>query len=200
MSLSGSSDSRWRSWATIRFAIWSSTGVPRKMMRSFRRLLASGGPQFCLSGALLLLGRPELLSRGSELEGNPLDVGDHAVERLAHAQIFAEDLVPAAGEDLLDDLVGLVALGLGVLADELSELIVADLDPGLVGDRLERELARDRERSLRLEPLFELLRRLVRDSEVGLGRDSAPLERADEARQELRCARLDERPGGLDVG
>src|SRR5579884_1247401 len=39
MSLSGSSDSRCRSWATIRFAIWSSTGVPRKMIRSLSRRL-----------------------------------------------------------------------------------------------------------------------------------------------------------------
>ena len=30
MSLSGSSDSRWRSWATTRFAIWSSIGVPEE--------------------------------------------------------------------------------------------------------------------------------------------------------------------------
>ena len=39
MSLSGSSDSRCRSWATIRLAIWSSTGVPRKTMRSLSRRL-----------------------------------------------------------------------------------------------------------------------------------------------------------------
>src|SRR3954451_9269005 len=34
MSLSGSEDSRCHSWATMRFAIWSSTAEPRKMMRS----------------------------------------------------------------------------------------------------------------------------------------------------------------------
>src|SRR5438876_3982718 len=39
MSFSGSSDSRCSSWATIRLAIWSSTGVPRKMIRSFSRRL-----------------------------------------------------------------------------------------------------------------------------------------------------------------
>jgi hypothetical protein len=37
MSFSGSSDSRWRSWAITRFATASSIGVPRKTMRSFRR-------------------------------------------------------------------------------------------------------------------------------------------------------------------
>src|SRR4051812_19330068 len=34
MSLSGSWDSRWSIWATIRLAIWSSTALPRKMIRS----------------------------------------------------------------------------------------------------------------------------------------------------------------------
>jgi hypothetical protein len=34
-SLSGSSDSRISSWAMIRLATVSSTGVPKKMMRSF---------------------------------------------------------------------------------------------------------------------------------------------------------------------
>src|SRR4051794_35844911 len=37
MSLSGSEDSRCRSWATMRFATWSSTAVPRKTMRSLSR-------------------------------------------------------------------------------------------------------------------------------------------------------------------
>src|SRR4051812_39754424 len=37
MSLSGSDDSRCRSWATMRFATWSSTAEPRKMMRSLSR-------------------------------------------------------------------------------------------------------------------------------------------------------------------
>src|SRR6478735_1331860 len=37
MSLSGSEDSRCRSWATMRLATWSSTALPRKMMRSLRR-------------------------------------------------------------------------------------------------------------------------------------------------------------------
>src|SRR5690349_9691259 len=37
MSLSGSEDSRCRSWATMRLATWSSTAVPRKTIRSLRR-------------------------------------------------------------------------------------------------------------------------------------------------------------------
>src|SRR3954453_5799753 len=37
MSLSGSEDSRCRSWATRRFPTWSSTAEPRKMMRSLSR-------------------------------------------------------------------------------------------------------------------------------------------------------------------
>jgi hypothetical protein len=36
-SFSGSSDSRWISWATTRFAMSSVIGVPRKMFRSLSR-------------------------------------------------------------------------------------------------------------------------------------------------------------------
>ena len=36
MSFSGSSEARNSIWAMIRFATWSSMGVPRKMMFSFR--------------------------------------------------------------------------------------------------------------------------------------------------------------------
>jgi hypothetical protein len=56
MSLSGSSDSRWSSCAITTFAIWSSTGVPRKTMRSF----PEAGPT---------------RSKGTTGEGPP-DVGD----------------------------------------------------------------------------------------------------------------------------
>ena len=44
--------------------------------------------------------------------------------------------------ELLDDLVGILLGGLGLLADELLHLVVRDLDPELVGDGLEHELAR----------------------------------------------------------
>jgi hypothetical protein len=108
--------------------------------------------------------------------------------------------VAAAREDLVDDLVRLVALDLGVLANELAQLVVRYLDAGLVGDGIECELARDAERRLGAQALLELLRSLVRDGEVGLRRDSAPLERADEPSEELGGARLDERAGGLDLG
>jgi hypothetical protein len=37
MSLSGSSNSRWRSCAIVKFAIQSSTGLPKKTMRSASR-------------------------------------------------------------------------------------------------------------------------------------------------------------------
>ena len=74
-----------------------------------------------------------------------------------------------------------------------------DLELELVGDRLEHELARDRERGLLGHPLHELLGRLARELEVGLGADPAALERAAEAVQELARARLDERAADLDV-
>src|SRR5581483_10693881 len=166
---------------------------------SYGRLLASGGPQLCLFGALLLLGRPQLVARAGELERDALDVGDDPVERLAHPQVVPQKLGPAAREDLVDDLLRLLALAIGVLANELSDFVVGHVDARLVRDRLERQLARDRQRRLRLQALLELLRRLVREREVGLGRDPASLERAHQAGEELRGPGLDERSRRLDV-
>ena len=89
---------------------------------------------------------------------------------------------------------------LGLLADQRLDLVVGDLDPGLVGDRLERELARDRPRRLALHLRDQLLRRLARDLR---GRSSARCPRRSSERtkpvEQLAGARLDERPGGLDV-
>src|SRR5690348_2036192 len=113
MSLSGSSDSRWSSCAITRFAIWSSTGVPRNTMRSARRreyrvharsrrdgcsttiairgisfLLAAGGPHLLrLRFFLFLPRRPDLLPRSRLVGRDPLRLGDDAVERLLHAEL-----------------------------------------------------------------------------------------------------------------
>src|SRR5581483_1437250 len=100
----------------------------------------------CLLGALLLLGGPRLVTDTKELKRNALNIGDEPVERLPHTQVLAQKLVPTAREDLVDDLLRLLALTLGVLADELPDLVVGHLDARLVRDRLERELARDRQR------------------------------------------------------
>src|SRR5207245_10188775 len=116
---------------------------------------------------------------------------------LTHAQILPQQLVPAGREDLLDDLLRLLALGVGVLADELAQLLVRDLDPRLLGNRLEGELARDRTCRFGAQALLELLRRLVRDGEVGLRRDPAALERLGEPGEELARPCGDERPRRL---
>ena len=127
-----------------------------------------------------MFGRPQLLAGAGEVHGDPLRLGSHAVERLAHPQILPEQLVPAAREHLLDDLVGLFAFRFGMLADELAHLLVRDFDPCAVGDGVERELARDRLPGLGAKALLQLLRRLVRDGEVGLGGDAPALERPGE--------------------
>src|SRR5437879_1585250 len=82
------------------------------------RLLASGGPELRIGGALLLLGRPQLVARPRQVERNPLHVGDDPVERLAHPQVLAQRLMTAGREDPVDDRVGVLLLALGVLVDE----------------------------------------------------------------------------------
>jgi hypothetical protein len=73
----------------------------------------------------------------------------------------------------------------GLLADQLLDLAVRDLEPELVGDRLEYELAGDRERGLGAKLGRRAARRLAGELEVGLGADATALERAREAVQEL---------------
>ena len=76
-------------------------------------------------------------------------------------------------------------------------LLVGDLDPELVGDRLEHELARDRLRRLGAEPLLERLGRAVPVSwKYVVDVDPARGERADEAVDELARPRLDDEPAG----
>src|SRR5207245_8727989 len=84
-------------------------------------LLASGGPEFRVGGGRSLLGRPQLLACAGEVDRDALHLGDDAVERLAHEQVLAEQLVPPTRKDLFDDTVGVLALGVGVLADELAQ-------------------------------------------------------------------------------
>src|SRR5207249_7500282 len=80
------------------------------------------------------------------------------------------------------------------------DLLVADLDPELVGRGLEHELSRDRLARLGANALLELLRRAASQLEVHLRGDPPPFERAEQAREQLARATLDERPVGVDVG
>jgi hypothetical protein len=137
--------------------------------------------------------------RGRARRRNALRLGGNAVERLAQAQVAAQHLLAAGLEHLAYRLVGIVAGELRLLADQLVDLGVAHLEAELVGDRLEHELARDREGGFGPHPLHELLRGLAGELEVRLGGDAAALERAPEPVQQLACPRLDERPADLDV-
>ena len=89
--------------------------------------------------------------------------------------------------------------GLGLLADELLDLVVGHLDLELVRDDLEHELARDRAPRFAAERLAELVGGLAGDAQVGLGVEAAALERPEHPVQELGGPRLDERVGDLDV-
>ena len=86
----------------------------------------------------------QLLRDRRHLGGDPID-------RPPEPEVRADAVGAARGHELLDVLVAL-ALLLQVGAD----LVVGHLDVELVGDALEHELAADRMRGLRAEPLLEL--------------------------------------------
>ena len=132
-------------------------------------LLAAGGPQLRVGRRLLLVGRPELVARLGDLGRDRLDVRDEAVERGAQPEILADRLLLAVRPDVLDDPFDvLLAGGLGLLADVRLDFVVRHLDPGALGERLERELARDRDRRLEHHLALEVLRAAAARGEVGL--------------------------------
>ena len=95
---------------------------------------------------LLLLGRPELAARGSELGRDPLP--RRRPGRAPDAcEIVAQLLEPAGLRDDGDRPLGLVLAGLGLLADQRLDVGVRDLDPELVGGRVEDE-PRETDRAL----------------------------------------------------
>ena len=124
------------------------------------------------------------------------------VERLAQPEVLAQRLeaaVLAQGHEHFV-AVAVVAERLGLLAHELLDLGVRHVQRQPVGDRVEHELAGDRALRLVLKPRDELLGLLPGHGEKRLERDAARLDLAGEAGQQLTCARLDERPGGLHLG
>src|SRR5689334_25189594 len=70
-------------------------------------LLATWGPKFRGLGRLLLLRRPDALARLVQLGRDRLHLGRDAVECLLHAQVVADAVGAALGDELLDVLVGL---------------------------------------------------------------------------------------------
>jgi len=96
-----------------------------------------------------------------ELGRDRLDLGRDAVERLLQSNVVADAICAALRDELFDVLVGLAG-GAQLLAD----LVIGDLDPELVGDSLEHELARDRHRGFGAQALLERLRRLAGQLEI----------------------------------
>ena len=79
-----------------------------------------------------------MLSRASCSSGAiGLHLGRDAVERLLQAQVVADAVGAALGDERLDVLVRLAGL-----AQLLADLVVGHLQVELVGDRLEDQLAR----------------------------------------------------------
>src|SRR6266566_1958987 len=138
MSFSGSSDSRCSSWATIRLAIWSSTGVPRKMIRSFSRRLymsnARSPREVCsttmgMSGlivlALVSLRRSDSSTRLAgrrAIGGGPQPAGLRHGRRLLLAQVLQ---APGRAQ-LIEQPRGLDALALGRGRDGDEQLLIGD--------------------------------------------------------------------------
>src|SRR5918911_4512342 len=71
-------------------------------------LLAGRGPQSCLCLVSFLLGGPELLARGRELDGDPLHLGGDAVEGAGEAKRLALLLPAARLAELRDRLIGVL--------------------------------------------------------------------------------------------
>ena len=120
--------------------------------------LLPGVHNFVSASGFLLVGCPELVSRFRELGCDGLDVGDEAVERGAEPEILADRLLLAVRPDVLDDAFRVVlARRRDLLADVRLHVVVGDLDARLLGERLERELARDRDGGLEHHLALELL-------------------------------------------
>src|SRR3954452_12719882 len=82
-------------------------------------LLATWGPKFRGRRRLLLLGRPDALTRLVQLGRDRLHLGGDPVERLLHAQIVADAIRAALGHECLDVLVRLARR-----AQLLADLVV----------------------------------------------------------------------------
>src|ERR671937_540559 len=103
--------------------------------------LTAGGPEFRFALLLFLVGCPDRLTRVRELARNALDLLRHSIERVPQPHVVAKCLEPPALAQAEERLVGLVAEGFGLLADEVLDLLVGDLDAELVRGRVEHELA-----------------------------------------------------------
>src|SRR5581483_11260103 len=164
-----------------------------------RGSLAAGGPKFRLGLLLFLVGSPNRLARIRELARDPLHLAGDAIERIAQPDVVAQGLEAAALAQAQERVVDVVARFAGLLAHQRLDVLVGDLQPELLRDRLEHELARNRARRLLAEPGDELLRLLAGHREIRLERNAACLDLSRERAQQLARARLDERTRGIDL-
>jgi len=107
--------------------------------------------------------------------------------------------VLSVGPDLLDHVLDVLPTLLGLLADQRLHILVGDDDPGTLRQRLEGELACNRQRCLSVELCDQRGLGSARRGELRLGRDATACERTHEAVEELAGPGFDERAGGLDL-
>ena len=220
MSLSGSSDSRCSSCATIRFAIWSSTGraeeddplveqagvdVERALaarglldhhrdQRAHAGSLLTGGPQLRLGLGLFLVGRPDRLARLA-----PARAGSASPRRRpgrAPRAGAGPRAGPRAGRGCHSSSITSSASSPAASACSRTSAFTSSSETSIPSLSATASSTSSRATDSAASSCIDarqLLGRPAGELQVGLGRDPAPLERADEAGQELARARLDER-------
>ena len=91
----------------------------------------------CRCLRFFLLWGPDAFSGAGEVDGDALDLGRDPVEGLSQAEVAAEAIGPPALPHLLDQFLRIFAGAFGLLADQLFDFVVGDLDAELVGGGLE---------------------------------------------------------------
>src|SRR4051812_4091481 len=111
MSFSGSEDSRCSNWATTRFAIVSSIGLPRKMMRSLsslEKMSNSRSPLAVRSMTMGTSGMARTLAGADLVAQAPREVGDDPVDAEVERGLHPRARVDRVGEHLQVPVVGAV--------------------------------------------------------------------------------------------
>src|SRR5207248_9156515 len=114
----------------------------------------------------------------------------HAIQRARHSDALALVFVRAACTQLLDHSLWLFE----TLSNCGVDVLIWDLDPGVVGNRLEHELTRDRALRLLVEPADELLGRCLRDLQIRVEARPATLHHLVPLPNERAGARVVQRP------
>src|SRR3954471_5171080 len=161
--------------------------------------LTAGGPKFRLGLLLFLFGRPDRIAYLRQLARDALHLGDDTVERIAEPHVLAQRLEATALAQATERFVGVLVEQLRLLADERLDVVVRDDNRELVRRGLEDELARNGRSRLVFEPTDQRLWCLAGHREIGLQRNPARLDLLREAAQQLARARLDERPGRIQL-